>query len=172
MKVALNTNRRTQSKANVLTCHVIKVICPYREQSVLGITLCDKDCQWLATGRWFSPGTPVFPTNKTDHHDITEILLKVAFNTIKQTSQLYFRYVLYLTAELLKLYLHMNNAPGLVLPLSTLNSWTGYVSAKFFDKQKLQSFTVLVIFSIDHSVSLSISGWFFIKFSVRCAWEN
>ena len=34
------------------------------------------------TGRWFSPGTPVSSTNKTDHHDITEILLKVALNTI------------------------------------------------------------------------------------------
>ena len=32
--------------------------------------------------RWFSPGTPVFSTNKTDRHDITEILLKVALNTI------------------------------------------------------------------------------------------
>jgi hypothetical protein len=41
-------------------------------------TLCDKVCQWLTTGRWFSPGTPVSSTNKTDHHDITEILLKVA----------------------------------------------------------------------------------------------
>jgi hypothetical protein len=28
-------------------------------------------------------------TNKTDHHDITEILLKVALNTIKQTNNLY-----------------------------------------------------------------------------------
>jgi hypothetical protein len=27
-------------------------------------------------GRWFSPGTPVSSTNKTDRHDITEILLK------------------------------------------------------------------------------------------------
>jgi len=27
-------------------------------------------------------GTPVSPTNKTDRHDITEILLKVALNTI------------------------------------------------------------------------------------------
>jgi len=36
-------------------------------------------------GRWFSPGTPVSFTNKTDHHDITEILLKVALNTINQT---------------------------------------------------------------------------------------
>jgi hypothetical protein len=26
---------------------------------------------------WFSPGTLVFSTNKTDCHDITEILLKV-----------------------------------------------------------------------------------------------
>jgi hypothetical protein len=47
-------------------------------------TLCDKVCQWLATGRWFSPGPPVSSTNKTDHHDIIEILLKVALNTIKQ----------------------------------------------------------------------------------------
>ena len=32
--------------------------------------------------RWFSPGTPLSSTNKTDSHDITEILLKVALNTI------------------------------------------------------------------------------------------
>jgi hypothetical protein len=38
-------------------------------------TLCDKVCQWLATGRWFSPSPPVSFTNKTEHHDITEILL-------------------------------------------------------------------------------------------------
>ena len=50
-------------------------------------TLCDKVCQWLATGRWFSPGPPVSATNKTDSHDITEILLKVALNTIKQTNK-------------------------------------------------------------------------------------
>jgi len=33
-------------------------------------------------GLWFSPGTPVSSTNKTDRHDITEILLKVVLNTI------------------------------------------------------------------------------------------
>jgi hypothetical protein len=32
-----------------------------------------------------TPGTPVSSTNKTDHHDITEILLKVALNTITLT---------------------------------------------------------------------------------------
>ena len=45
---------------------------------VLDTTLCDKVCQWLTTGRWFSPGTPVSSTNKTDRHDMTEILLRVA----------------------------------------------------------------------------------------------
>ena len=34
------------------------------------------------TGLWFSPGTPVSSTNKTDRNDITEILLKVVLNTI------------------------------------------------------------------------------------------
>ena len=44
-----------------------------------------KVCQWLAAGRWFSQGTPVSSTNKTDRHDITEILLKVGLNTITLT---------------------------------------------------------------------------------------
>jgi hypothetical protein len=33
----------------------------------------------------FLPGPPVSSTNNTDRHDITEILLKVAFYPIKQT---------------------------------------------------------------------------------------
>ena len=48
-------------------------------------TLCDKVCQSLATGRWFSPDTLVSSTNKTDSYDTTEILLKVALNTITLT---------------------------------------------------------------------------------------
>ena len=32
-------------------------------------------------GRWFSPGTPVSSTNKTDRLDITEVLLKVPLNS-------------------------------------------------------------------------------------------
>jgi len=49
---------------------------------VLDSTLCEKVCQWLATGWWFSP---VSSTNKTDRHDITEILLKVDLNSINQS---------------------------------------------------------------------------------------
>jgi hypothetical protein len=37
-------------------------------------------CQWQVGG--FLQGTPVSSTNKTDCHDVTEILLKVALNTI------------------------------------------------------------------------------------------
>jgi hypothetical protein len=42
-------------------------------------------CQSLAASRWFSPGTRVAYTNKTDSHDITEILLKVGLNAIAVT---------------------------------------------------------------------------------------
>jgi hypothetical protein len=44
----------------------------------------DKVDQLLAHGRWFSQGTPTSSTTKTDRHDIAEILLKVALNTINQ----------------------------------------------------------------------------------------
>jgi hypothetical protein len=41
----------------------------------------DKVYQLLAHGRWVSPGTPASSTTKTGHHDIAEILLKVALST-------------------------------------------------------------------------------------------
>jgi hypothetical protein len=44
-----------------------------------------KDLQQVGS---FFPGTPVSSTNKTDHHNITEILLKVALNTINQPNQM------------------------------------------------------------------------------------
>jgi hypothetical protein len=46
------------------------------------LTLCDKVCQWLAAGLWFSLGIPLSSNNETDCQDITKILLKVALNTI------------------------------------------------------------------------------------------
>ena len=59
-------------------------------QGVLDTTLCDEDCQCLATGQWFSPGISVSYTNKTDHHDIAEILLKVTLNTTSDLSIFFF----------------------------------------------------------------------------------
>jgi hypothetical protein len=57
----------------------------YPAQGAWCTTVCYKVCQRLAEGRWFSPGTPVSSTNKTDRNDITEIWFKVALNTINQT---------------------------------------------------------------------------------------
>ena len=45
-------------------------------------TFYDKVCLSFVTVRWFSPGTPVSSTNKSDLHNKTEILLKVVLNTI------------------------------------------------------------------------------------------
>jgi hypothetical protein len=50
----------------------------------------------LAHGWWFSLGTPASSTTKTGGHDIAEILLKVALNTINKincydkTTHIYF----------------------------------------------------------------------------------
>jgi hypothetical protein len=44
-------------------------------------------------------GTPVSSTNKTDRHDITEILLKVALNTITLTPNRNFHVIKYNTKE-------------------------------------------------------------------------
>jgi hypothetical protein len=46
-----------------------------RRQGLLDTTICDKVCQSLTAGQWFSLGTLVSSTNKT------EILLKVALST-------------------------------------------------------------------------------------------
>jgi hypothetical protein len=52
-------------------------------QLVLDTTLCDKVCQWLTTGRWFSPGNLISSTNIENwHHYVTEILLNVVINTV------------------------------------------------------------------------------------------
>jgi hypothetical protein len=51
-------------------------------RGVLDATLCDKIWHCLVAGWWFSSDTPVSSTNKTDRHDKTEVLLKVALNTI------------------------------------------------------------------------------------------
>jgi hypothetical protein len=40
--------------------------------------------QLLAHGRWFFPGIPTSSTIITGRHDIAELLLKVALNTINQ----------------------------------------------------------------------------------------
>ena len=65
---------------------IITKSCSWR--GVHDTTLYDKVCQLLDAGQWLSCGTLVSSTNKTDSHDITEILLKVALNTITITPEI------------------------------------------------------------------------------------
>jgi len=50
-------------------------------------------------GLWFSPGTPVSFTNKTDCHDIAEILLKVALHAIKPNQTPNYERFIFVTME-------------------------------------------------------------------------
>ena len=60
------------------TCAIVAyhhLSCEFEPQSWRGVldkTLCDKVCQWLATGLWISLGTPISATKV-----VTEIFLKV-----------------------------------------------------------------------------------------------
>ena len=67
---------------------------PLRRGIFVRYTLCDKVCQCLTTGQWFSPCILVSSANKPDRHDINEILLKVAFNTRNKEGNLLNRYIL------------------------------------------------------------------------------
>ena len=64
------------------TCVMYLCVCICRSEWLFVIPLLCWVCRWLATGQWFSPGTPVSSNNKTNCHYIIEILLKVALNTI------------------------------------------------------------------------------------------
>jgi hypothetical protein len=48
----------------------------------------DKAYQLLVHGRWFSPGTPASSITKTGHHDIAEILLKMALKHQKSNQSI------------------------------------------------------------------------------------
>ena len=67
-------------------CLMLCVRIPLR-RGVLDTTLCDKVCQW------FSLGSPVSFTNKTDCHEITEIMLKVELNTMNVKPNLNISYI-------------------------------------------------------------------------------
>ena len=64
--------------------YTTKTGCSYNKGCTRLAATSDKVNQLLAHGRWFSPGTLSSSTTKTGHHDIAEILLKVALNTIYQ----------------------------------------------------------------------------------------
>ena len=68
--------RMTTTCAIVAYHHLSCEFEPHSWRGVLDKTLCDKVCQWLATGLWISLGTPISATKV-----VIEIFLKVVLNT-------------------------------------------------------------------------------------------
>ena len=61
---------------------------------ILNPTLRDKFWPLLVTGWWFSSGTFEYSTNVTDCHNITEILLKMAWSN----SEIVYMYLIFFTS--------------------------------------------------------------------------
>ena len=78
----------SQSDHKTLEHDFYACIQPVRALLSMHGALTGRVCQFLATGQWFSLGTPVSSTNKTYNHNITEILL---FRNI--SSSVHFNYV-------------------------------------------------------------------------------
>ena len=81
----------TPAHPPAITNHIIRPVCiwAYKKGCTRLTATTDKVYQLLANGRWFSPGTPASATTKSGRHDIAEILLKVALNTINQSINQY-----------------------------------------------------------------------------------
>ena len=101
-------------------CLTLRVRIPLR-RGVLNTTLCDKVCQWFASGRWFSP---LSSTNKTYRHNITEILLKVALNIINYIIQgliMNYRYMAFKLLPFVEVFFYKNSFRNKIL-----NETSGY----------------------------------------------
>ena len=131
---------------------------------VLDTTLCDKVYRWFAIGLWFSPGTLVSFTNNTDHNDITEILLKVALNTITLT----------LTINLFKVFPKENvnyvgfmiKVPDLKLTSTTFYHfviWLFLPRVALMRKKKLVQTSIFVCKCLN--VKFSIISWYNLIYS-------
>jgi hypothetical protein len=86
---------------------------------------------WFNFNVWFCPGTPFSSTNKTDRHNITEILLKVALNTINQTILMdYFMFQIYQNIYTIHLnFLLERYKKGLLSPWKHVNVQNKFLTA-------------------------------------------
>ena len=103
--VFITRDRRGHDRINNYLCNQclsqLKVRIPLMARCTRK-TLCEKVCQWLATGRWFSPDNLVSSTNTTDRHDITEILFNNHLNDLFQ--KMYQSVIIHVQFELTQFY--------------------------------------------------------------------
>ena len=78
----------TRTSLSSIRCGFAPGFVNYKKGSTRLAVESDKTYQLLAHDLWFSPGTPASFTTKTGHHDIAEILLKVALKHQKSKKNL------------------------------------------------------------------------------------
>jgi len=74
----------THTNLSPIRCGFAPSFVNYKKECTQLAAACEKVYQLPDHGRWFSSATPASSSTKTDRHDIAEILLKVALNTINQ----------------------------------------------------------------------------------------
>ena len=74
---------RGRDHMEVFTAHLVPITTKVVSVNPIhGDVICDQVCHWFVASYWFSLGTRFSSTNDTDRHNISEILFKVALNTI------------------------------------------------------------------------------------------
>ena len=112
---------------------------------------------YLIVCRWFSPRTLVSYTNKTDHHVITEILLKVTLNTITLTP---YTYYIHITKEVL--YEHSANEAACLLKLETTCVARSFVFYVPMCRSLFVHMSILaIVLSVLHRFSVTLMTPFF-----------
>ena len=77
------TGRRGRDHMEVFTVHLVPITTKVVSVNPIhGDVICDQVCHWIVASYWFSLGTRVSSTKNTNRHNISEILFKVALNTI------------------------------------------------------------------------------------------
>ena len=106
---------------------------PHSWRGVLDKILCDKVCQWLATGLWMSLGTPISTTKV-----VTEIFLKVVLNTLTCNGQMMDQTFVYVVYNIKHLWVIMWE---LFVGLCPKNIYSFWIKLFYF---------ILEVASIDH----------------------
>ena len=100
-------------------------------------------CQSLAPCLWFSLGTPVSSTDNTDRHNKTEILLKVALNSIPLTLVVKVRSEYVQACFIVWLYMYCRWRSSYFDPINLSNPATFHIPSQDLDILRYMSWTSL-----------------------------
>jgi hypothetical protein len=134
-------------------------------------------CQWLETGLWFSPGTPISSTNKTDHHT------KTIYRTELQISCVFAFFTLWKrvkTHVLSDQSVHITHTYYCVSKLSKLGTYlysrVHFMLLLIFNEQRVPKITFVLVLTyyvkLHLFVILTAIGWFIVNIQSHLFWQR